>query len=108
MSLPTNTSYTLNGTTYVEEPKLDAIIAAVTAKCIAAGRSDLIPATNTRVIGTTTYIDGGLKLADLEDVLKALGATGPADVTTFDNGRDREVQRWGLEQILTAARSIGC
>ena len=107
MSLPSNTSTTLNGTTYVEEPKLTDLISAITAKAISAGRSDLIPASTTRVIGSTTYTEGGLKLADLEDVLKALGATGPAD-TTLTLGNDREVQRWGLEQILTAARSIGC
>jgi len=56
MPLPSNTQTQIG---YVEEPKLDAIIAAVTAKCIAAGRSDLIPATTTRVIGNTAYTDGG-------------------------------------------------
>ena len=108
MSIPANITYTLAGTIFVEEPKLDQIIAAVTAKAITLGRSDLIPPTYTFNLNGETWIDGGLKLANLQDVLLALGATGPADVTRTLASGETEVQRWSLETILLVARAFGC
>jgi hypothetical protein len=68
---------------------------------------DLIPPTVTLKVGDETFVSGGLRMSDLEDVLKTLSATGPADVTTTI-GQTTYKQRWSLADILTAARSIGC
>jgi hypothetical protein len=74
MSLSANTSITLNGTTYVEEPKLEAMVAAVQALCASAGHPEWLPATITRTIGSTVYVYPP-KLAELESALRKLGAT---------------------------------
>jgi hypothetical protein len=71
------------------------------------GRCDLLPPCYTWTDGNTTYTDGGLKLSDLESVLKELGAIGPSDDVLTLPGTT-EVRRWSYDQLLTAARSIGC
>jgi len=108
MSLPANTTYTINNNTvYVIEPSLADIVEAVRQKCISAGRNDLIPPTVTLKVNDETFVSGGLRMSDLEDALKALDTTGPADVTIVV-GQTTYVRRWSLEEILTAAPSIGC
>jgi hypothetical protein len=105
MSLPSNITYHIGSEIYVEEPKLDAIVAAVQAKCVAAGHSEWLPSVITRTIDAVTYMDKP-KLAHLQQALINLGATGPT-YPSLTIGGTIEQQKWTLEDILTAARSIG-
>ena len=91
MSLPNNaTIYTIGSTTFVQEPTVLDVINAVSAKCVAAGRSDLLPVT----------------LVNLEDVLVALGANVAPDKTLVI-GSTTFITRSNFEQLLAVARSIG-
>jgi hypothetical protein len=69
-----------------------------------AGHPEWLPATITRTIRSTVYVDPP-KLADLESALGKLGATGRADSTTVI-GSTTYIQPWTLEEILTAIREV--
>jgi hypothetical protein len=91
MALPANTTTTVNGVTYVEEPKLPQLVDATIALCAAAGHPEYLPSTVTQTIGSTTYVTKP-GLADLAVALRLLGAPIPAS--------------WSIEQILAAIRSL--
>jgi hypothetical protein len=91
MSLPANITYTLNGTTYVEEPKLPQLVAATIALCANAGHPEYLPTTVTQKIETTTYVNTPM-LADLVAALRKLGANVPS--------------AWSIEEVLAAIRSL--
>jgi hypothetical protein len=94
MSLPANTSYTLNSTTYVQEPTLVQLVAAVQALCTAVGHPEWLPATTSQTTGSTTYIDGP-KLIDLDSALRHLNVITPTD-TSYTIGSTTYNETWKL------------
>jgi hypothetical protein len=81
MSLPANQTITIGSETYLQEPVLPALAAAVQALCAAAGHPEWLPQQTTRTVNGTIYIETP-KLSDLAGPLRLLGATIPANITS--------------------------